>query len=70
MTTQTITLTIAGMTCGGCVKSISNALNQITGVQQAHVSLEQNNATITFDDTRTDERALKQAIEDAGFDIA
>ena len=33
MTTQTITLNIQGMTCGGCIKSVTNALNQVAGVQ-------------------------------------
>lgn len=69
MTTQTITLNIDGMTCGGCVKSVSNALNQVAGVQLANVSLENNNATINFDDSQTDENQLKEAIEDAGFDV-
>jgi len=39
MTTQTITLSIEGMTCGGCVKSVTNALNQVAGVQAVDVSL-------------------------------
>ena len=70
MSTQTTTLNINGMTCGGCVKSVTNALNQVTGVQQADVSLEQNNAVINFDDSQTNETALKQAIEDAGFEAS
>ena len=42
MTTQTITLNIEGMTCGGCVKSVTNALNQVAGVQSVDVSLDHN----------------------------
>ena len=68
MTTQTITLNIEGMTCDGCVKSVTNALNQVAGVQSADISLE-NNATISFDDSQTNENQLKEAIEDAGFDV-
>lgn len=69
MTTQTLTLHINGMTCGGCVKSVTNALNQVAGVEQATVSLEQKNAVITFDDSQTTANDLKNAIEDAGFDV-
>lgn len=69
MTTQTLTLNINGMTCGGCVKSVTNALNQVAGVEQATVSLEQKNAVITFDDSQTTANDLKNAIEDAGFDV-
>lgn len=63
------TLNIDGMTCGGCVKSVTNALNQVTGVQNAEVSLENKSAKIDFDDSQTDLDTLKQAIEDAGFDV-
>ena len=40
MTTQTIILNIQGMTCGGRVKSATNALNQVGGVQSVDVSLD------------------------------
>ena len=70
MSNQTTTLNSNGIACGGCVKSGTNALNQVTGVQQADVSLEQNNAVINFDDSQTNETALKQAIEDAGFEAS
>lgn len=63
------TLNIDGMTCGGCVKSVTNALNQVAGVQNADVSLENKSAKIDFDDRQTDLDTLKQAIEDAGFDV-
>ena len=69
MTTQTITLNIEGMTCGGCVKSVTNALNQVAGVKSVDVSLDHNSATISFDDSQAQQNTLKEAIEDAGFDV-
>ena len=69
MTTQTITLNIEGMTCGGCVKSVTNSLNQVAGVQSVDVSLDHNSATISFDDSQAQQNTLKEAIEDAGFDV-
>lgn len=70
MSTQTITLNIDGMTCNGCVKSVTNALNQVDGVTQTDVSLEQNNAKISFDDSKTSVASLAQAVEDAGFEAS
>ena len=67
MTTQTFA--ISGMTCGGCVKSVQNALAQIEGGNSVHVSLEQHNAVIEFDESKTNTQALAEAIEDAGFDV-
>ena len=37
---QTITLNIEGMTCGGCVKSVTSILEGVNGVDKAEVSLE------------------------------
>lgn len=66
---ETLNLDIKGMTCGGCVKSITNVLQQITGVSSVNVSLEQNNAIITYDPNKAKPAQFKAAIEDAGFDV-
>lgn len=66
---KTITFNIEGMTCGGCVNSVSNALKQVAGVSDVQVSLENQTATISFDDAQTNEQALKEAIDDTGFDV-
>ena len=46
---QTITLNIEGMTCGGCVKSVTSILEGVNGVDKAEVSLENKNAVVEFD---------------------
>lgn len=66
----TTTIAIQGMTCSGCVNSVTKALNAVDGVQTVDVSLEQNSATVTFDDAKVDLGSLKEAIEDAGYDVA
>lgn len=67
---QTVTLNIDGMTCGGCVKSVTRLLEGVEGVEQAEVSLENKNAVITFDESKTDTDALIDAVEDGGYDVA
>jgi copper chaperone len=66
---ETLTINIKGMTCGGCVKSISNVLQPIKGVSSVVVSLEQNRASITFDPVQAKPAQFKSAIEDAGFEV-
>ena len=66
---ETLTLNIKGMTCGGCVKSVTNVLQPLPGVSSVNVSLEQNNATITFDPSKVKPAQFKSAIEDAGYDV-
>lgn len=65
---QTITLNIEGMTCGGCVKSVTKVLNGLDGVRSATVSLENKNAQVEFDEGKIQIAQLVEAVEDAGFD--
>ena len=64
---KTITLNIEGMHCGGCVKSVTQVLTELDGVQSAVVQLE-GKANITFDENRVNIAQLIEVIEDAGFD--
>ena len=64
---KTITLNIEGMHCGGCVKSVTQVLTELDGVQSADVQLE-GKANITFDENRVNLAQLIEVIEDAGFD--
>ena len=56
------------MTCQGCVNSVTNALKAVFGVKQVNVSLERNQAAVTFDDTLATVNDLQKAIEEAGFE--
>jgi copper chaperone len=64
----TATITVKGMTCGGCAGSVTKALKGVDGVQDAKVDLQGAKATITFDESKTTVAALKEAVEDAGYD--
>ena len=64
----TITLNIDGMTCGGCVKSVTKVLNDLHGVRSATVSLENKNAQVEFDEGKIQIAQLVEAVEDAGYD--
>ena len=58
------------MTCGGCVKSIQNALSGRDGVANAAADLDAKLVTIEFDPALIQRDGLVEAIEDAGFDVA
>ncbi|MFA4968044.1 MAG: copper ion binding protein [Sulfuritalea sp.] len=65
---ETTTIKVGGMSCGGCVKSITGVLTALDGVAKAEVSLEQKQAVVEFDAGKVTRDQLKAAIEDAGFD--
>ncbi|OOF60088.1 heavy-metal-associated domain-containing protein [Rodentibacter myodis] len=62
-----IRLTVSGMHCGGCVKSVTGVLQALDGVVQANVALE-GYADIQFDENKVSVAQLIETIEDAGFD--
>lgn len=64
---QNIRLTVSGMHCGGCVKSVTNVLEELDGVAQVAVSLD-GYADIQYDENKVSVAQLIEAIEDAGFD--
>ena len=65
-----ISLNVEGITCGGCEKSIRNALLERNGVNEVNASHETGVVAIDFDDSQIQQEQLKQAIEEAGFDVA
>jgi len=66
---ESVTLNVQGMTCGGCVASVTRVLKAVPGVTEAAVTLQPGVANVTYDPARTQPAALRAAIEDAGFDV-
>ena len=66
---QQIVIGIGGMSCQGCVKNVTGVLQVLLGVDRVDVSLEAGQASIGFDPEKVTVSQLKQAIEDAGFDV-
>ncbi|GIK88343.1 MAG: heavy-metal-associated domain-containing protein [Burkholderiales bacterium] len=67
---DTVKLNVQGMTCGGCVASVTRVLKSTPGVSDAQVTLQPGAATVTFDPAKVQVGQLKAAIEEAGFDVA
>jgi copper chaperone len=66
---ETVTLNVEGMTCGGCVASVTRVLKAVPGVTDVEVGLGTHAARVTFDPSRTQVTELTSAIEGAGFDV-
>lgn len=65
---ETIELKVKGMTCQGCVKSVTRTLSGVPGVQTVDVSLADERATVTYDPAKTGVADFKRAVERAGFE--
>ena len=65
--TQTVTLSVPGMTCASCPITVKKALNKVEGVESIEVNLEKKETVVTFDDAKTQVEALLEAIKNAGY---
>ena len=61
------TLTIKGMTCGGCVATVKLKLKKTAGVTAYEVSLERGEADVTYDPGRTDPKKIAESVSETGF---
>ncbi len=64
---EQVEIRVEGMTCGGCVSSIQNALNNREGITSVSVHLDSSTVTIAFDSTVIQQDAIEQTIIAAGF---
>ena len=63
-----IELTIKGMTCGHCVKAVTEALSEVPGVDRVvEVSLERGSAQV---EGNAETGKLIEAIEEEGYEAA
>ena len=65
--TQTVTLSVPGMTCASCPITVKHALSKVEGVSKTDVSFDKRQAVVTFDDAKTNVQKLTKATEDAGY---
>jgi copper chaperone len=65
---ETVQLKVEGMTCQGCVKSVTRTLSGLPGVEKVDVSLADSRATVTYDPAKAQVADFKRAVEDAGYE--
>ena len=66
---STATFTVTGMTCGHCVASVTEEVQEVPGVTGVDVVLETGALTVTSDNA-VDEAAVKAAVEEAGYQLS
>ena len=67
MTEQTYTVT--GMTCGHCVRAVTEELEKIEGVQAVDVDLTTGRVKVRSD-TDLDPTVVAEAVDEAGYALA
>ena len=67
---ESVSLKVTGMTCSGCVASVTRVLQNVKGVNKVDVSLTEARARVEFDPGLANREQLRAAVENAGFDAA
>ena len=62
-------LKIDGMSCQHCVKTVTDALTELSGVRRAKVNLRKAEAIVHFDASRVTPAHLTAAITAVGFKV-
>lgn len=65
---NTRTFTVQGMTCGHCVSSVTEEVQEIAGVERVDVVLEAGAVTVTSSQP-LDDAAVRAAVEEAGYQL-
>ena len=64
---SSITLKVFGMSCGHCVSSVEGAVKELGATGQ--VDLKSGAVTVDYDESKVTLDAIKEAIEDQGYDV-
>ena len=67
---RTVILAVQNMYCATCPYTVKGSLMAVQGVTAVTVSLKDKTAVVTYDDTRTDVKALTAATTNAGYPAA
>jgi mercuric transport protein len=67
--TQTVTIKVEGMHCGGCSSSVTKALKATEGVEDAQVDFQKGEAVVKYDDQKVTVAKLREVISKTGFKV-
>ena len=69
MATQNLNLTVRGMTCGNCARSVERKLASTPGVTKATVDLQASQAHVEFDTDLVKPEVLANAVRQLGYEV-
>ena len=70
MLMEHLTLTVTGMTCGGCENAVKRVVSSIAGVSSVTASHRDNRVVVDYDPVKADINRISDAIRNAGYTVA
>jgi copper chaperone len=66
---NTLNLSVAGMSCMGCVNSVKRLVSALPGVSGVEVDLASGKVAVSHDPGQTGAQAIRAAIEGGGYQV-
>jgi copper chaperone len=63
------TLNVGGMSCSHCENAVKKAVGALDGVNSVEVSLGNKIVAVNYDDSKVDLNAIKEAIDEQGYEV-
>ncbi len=70
MSMQKDLIKVEGMSCNHCKMAVESAVKKLAGVTAAEVDLAEKTLQVEYDNEKADRAVIRQAVEDAGFEVA
>jgi copper ion binding protein len=70
MAVKTLNLSVRGMTCANCARSVERKLGGVPGVTKASVNLEAASATVEYDTELVKPEMFAKAVRELGYEAA
>ena len=69
MAIESLNLTVRGMTCANCARSVEKRLASTPGVTKAAVELQSERAYVEYDPDLVKPEAVENAVRDLGYEV-
>jgi copper chaperone CopZ len=69
MAAATLNMTVNGMTCGNCARSVERKLTATPGVTKVDVDLDAARATVEYDTGLVKPEVLAAAVRELGYEV-
>jgi len=69
MAAETLNMTVRGMTCANCARTVERTLSSTPGVTKATVDLQASRATVEYDTAMVKPEVISNAVRDLGYEV-
>lgn len=66
---KTVEIKTKGMFCSHCENTVKTSISKLDGIKEVIADAKTNTAKVTYDESKTDIKAIENAITDAGYGV-